>query len=60
MFADLAGFSAWSSTREPTQVFTLLETIYHAFDGIAQRRRGFKVETMGDCYVAVAGLSGTK
>lgn len=22
MFADLAGFTAWSSTREPTQVFT--------------------------------------
>jgi hypothetical protein len=22
----------WSSMREPTQVFTLLETLYHAFD----------------------------
>ena len=28
MFGDIAGFTAWSSTREPTQVFTLLETIY--------------------------------
>jgi hypothetical protein len=25
MFADLAGFTAWSSVREPSQVFTLLE-----------------------------------
>ena len=56
MFADLVGFTAWSSTREPAQVFTLLETIYHEFDQIAKRRRVFKVETVGDCYVAVAGL----
>lgn len=56
MFADIVGFTAWSSVREPCQVFTLLETIYHAFDEIAKRRRVFKVETVGDCYVAVAGL----
>lgn len=56
MFADLVGFTAWSSMREPTQVFTLLETIYSAFDHIAKRRRVFKVETVGDCYVAVTGL----
>ena len=37
---------------EPSHVFTLLETIYSAFDEIAQRRRVFKVETVGDCYVA--------
>ena len=28
MFADIAGFTAWSSEREPSQVFTLLETLY--------------------------------
>lgn len=42
--------------REPSQVFTLLETIYHEFDMIAKKRRVFKVETVGDCYVAVCGL----
>jgi len=56
MFADIAGFTAWSSTREPEAVFTLLETIYRAFDKIAKRRRVFKVEVVGDCYVAVCGL----
>ncbi|KAL7568291.1 hypothetical protein ACA910_022628 [Epithemia clementina (nom. ined.)] len=56
LFADIVGFTAWSSTREPSQVFTLLETIYKAFDDIATRRRVFKVETVGDCYVAVCGL----
>jgi hypothetical protein len=56
MFADIAGFTAWSSVREPCQVFTLLETLFHAFDENAKRRRVFKVETIGDCYVAVCGL----
>lgn len=56
MFADVEGFTAWSSVREPSQVFTLLETLYSAFDRVASRRRVFKVETVGDCYLAVCGL----
>jgi hypothetical protein len=56
LFADIAGFTAWSSVREPSQVFTLLETVYKAFDKTAKRRKVFKVETVGDCYVAVTGL----
>lgn len=56
MFADMVGFTSWSSSREPSAVFTLLETVYHAMDMIARRRRVFKVETIGDCYVAVCGL----
>ena len=31
-----------------TQVFVLLESIYGAFDKIAERRGVFKVETVGD------------
>jgi hypothetical protein len=56
MFADIAGFTAWSSMREPYQVFTLLEAIYAEFDAVARKRGVFKVETIGDAYVAVAGL----
>jgi Adenylate and Guanylate cyclase catalytic domain len=56
LFADIVGFTAWSSTRQPTQVFTLLETLYAAFDSIAKQRGVFKVETIGDSYVAVVGL----
>ena len=51
MFGDISGFTAWSSAREPSQVFVLLETIYAEFDRIAKRRRVFKVEVVGDCYV---------
>lgn len=43
MFADISGFTAWSSVREPAQVFVLLETIYQSFDKIAKQRRVFKV-----------------
>jgi Adenylate and Guanylate cyclase catalytic domain len=56
LFADIAGFTAWSSTREPSQVFIMLQSVYQAFDVIAHRRKVFKVETIGDSYVAVTGL----
>ena len=46
MFADIVGFTAWSSVREPAQVFTLLENLYSAFDAIAEQRQVFKVETV--------------
>jgi class 3 adenylate cyclase len=56
MFADLVGFTAWSSKRTPVEVFELLEAIYGVFDAIAIKRGVFKVETIGDCYVAVTGI----
>jgi Adenylate and Guanylate cyclase catalytic domain len=56
LFADIAGFTAWSSSRQPIQVFQLLETVYAAFDKLAKQHGVFKVETIGDCYVAVVGL----
>jgi class 3 adenylate cyclase len=56
LFADIVNFTAWSSVRDPSQVFTLLEVVYNAFDEIARKRGVFKVETIGDCYVAVCGL----
>jgi hypothetical protein len=55
-FADISGFTAWSSTREPAQVFILLQSVYQAFDALAKRRKVFKVETIGDSYMAVTGL----
>jgi class 3 adenylate cyclase len=56
MFADISGFTKWSAAREPAQVFCLLQEVYREFDMIAKRLRVFKVETIGDCYMAVAGL----
>jgi len=56
MFGDIAGFTAWSSSRQPSEVFTLLETLYGKIDSIAREMKVFKIETIGDCYVAVTGL----
>ena len=47
MLLDLVGFTAWSSAREPSAVFLLLESIFSCFDELAKRRRVFKVETVG-------------
>ena len=83
LFADIAGFTYWSSEREPVQVFNLLQALFNAFDREARKRKGksramkssknqskpanivetnsvFKVETIGDCYLAVTGLPGMK
>ena len=43
MFADIVGFTAWSSVREPSQVFTLLESVFRSFDRLARRFNIFKV-----------------
>jgi Adenylate and Guanylate cyclase catalytic domain len=42
LFSDIAGFTKWSSTRKPEDVFYLLEKLYHEFDRIAARRNVFK------------------
>jgi class 3 adenylate cyclase len=55
-FIDIANFTGWCSERDPTQVFTLLENLYHKFDQIGKQHGIFKVETIGDSYVAIAGV----
>ena len=37
MFGDMAGFTVWSSMRDPNAVFHLLESIFGAFDRIAEK-----------------------
>ncbi|KAL3939740.1 MAG: hypothetical protein SGBAC_005584 [Bacillariaceae sp.] len=56
VFADIVGFNAWSSAREPSQVFVLLETIHSEFDMLAYRYSMSRAESVGDSYVAVSGL----
>jgi class 3 adenylate cyclase len=56
IFMDIVGFTHWSSTRQPTAVFQLLESIYGKFDALAKVHGVFKIETIGDSYVAVVGL----
>jgi len=55
-FGDIAGFTEWSASREPKAVFHLLQTVYHAFDKLAKQHNVWKVETIGDSYMAVTGV----
>lgn len=43
MFLDIVGFTAWSSEREPTQVFRLLEAVFRSLDEVLHRYGVFKV-----------------
>eukprot|EP00978_Attheya_sp_CCMP212_P030754 scaffold114229_cov55-Attheya_sp.AAC.1 len=56
MFADIVGYTTWSSNHQPEEIMKLLETLYGTFDNIAKKYDVFKVETVGDCYVAATGL----
>ena len=56
LFSDIAGFTAWSSEREPSQVFLLLESMFGIMDLAASKLNVFKVETIGDAFVAATGL----
>lgn len=55
MFADIVGFTQWSSCRVPSDVFTLLESIFAAFDEVATRRRVYKVRLKKSRRVACYG-----
>ena len=35
MFADIVGFTKWSTERSPNEVFTLLERLFWGFDELA-------------------------
>ena len=56
VFADIAGFTFWSSNRNPVDVFQLLELLFKEFDIVGLHTRVFKVSTIGDFYLATSGL----
>jgi len=55
-FSHFLGFTAWSSARDPSKVFSLLETVFQSFDELAKRQKVFKVESVADSYTCVTGL----
>ena len=56
MFADISSFTLWSSQHSPIEVFTLLESLFSEFDQIADEMGVYKLSTVGDCYIASAGV----
>lgn len=56
LFADLKGFTSWASKTPPNTVVAQLDHIFSVFDEIAHRHGLEKIKTIGDAYMAAAGL----
>jgi adenylate cyclase len=56
MFADMAGFTAWSARVEPEELVEQLNAVFSAFDQLVERHGLEKIKTIGDAYMAAAGV----
>ncbi|MGF1651238.1 MAG: adenylate/guanylate cyclase domain-containing protein [Hyphomicrobiaceae bacterium] len=56
MFADISGFVALSRRLGPDRVVALLNDIVRSFDVLAERHGVEKIKTIGDAYMAAAGV----
>jgi class 3 adenylate cyclase len=60
LFSDLVGFTAISSDLDPQQLVTELNRLFSEFDALCERCEVEKIKTIGDAYLAVGGLPGTR
>ena len=56
IFADLVGFTPYAAARPANQVVETLGYIFTEFDEAAEKLGLEKIKTIGDAYMAVAGL----
>jgi adenylate cyclase len=56
LFADIVGFTPLSAGKRPDELVALLDRVFTEFDGLATRHGLEKIKTVGDAYMAVAGL----
>jgi phospholipid-translocating ATPase len=54
IYADIVGFTQWSSQRTPDQVIGMLSEMFTKFDKMCVEFGLYKVYTIGDCYVAMS------
>lgn len=59
LFADIAGFTAYSAEVYPEQVVNMLRTLFTEFDKECVSNNVYKVYTIGDCYV-ILGMTDIK
>lgn len=56
LFADIVGFTEFASDEAADQVVAVLNALFRRFDDVAERHGIEKIKTIGDGYMAVAGL----
>ena len=56
LFADLVGFTALSADKAAADVVTILNGVFYEFDSIVERLGLEKIKTIGDGYMAAAGV----
>ena len=56
MFADIVGFTTMSARTTPEALVSMLNTLFRSFDDLAERHGIEKIKTIGDAYMAVAGV----
>jgi hypothetical protein len=55
-FSDIVGYTELGGSMEPHLVMNMLDRLYTKFDLLSEKYDVFKVETIGDAYMAVANL----
>jgi len=55
-FSDIVGFTDISAKLDPLKISELLDRLYNSFDSLSDYHDVFKVETIGDAYMAVTNL----
>ena len=56
MFADIVGFTRMTEELSPVETVKILNDVFSIFDDIADKFRVEKIKTIGDAYMACAGL----
>lgn len=56
MFADIVGFTKMTEELSPVETVKILNDVFSMFDEIAQRYGVEKIKTIGDAYMAAAGV----
>jgi adenylate cyclase len=56
VFADLVEFTKQSGATDPPEIVAVLDDVFTRFDAIAERCGLEKIKTIGDAYMAVAGV----
>eukprot|EP00397_Hematodinium_sp_SG-2012_P026455 GEMP01027717.1.p1 GENE.GEMP01027717.1~~GEMP01027717.1.p1 ORF type:complete len:453 (+),score=81.00 GEMP01027717.1:680-2038(+) len=56
LFSDVVAFTVMSAQITAKQLIELLDHLFHATDALAADNGVEKIKTIGDCYMAVAGL----